>query len=64
EKGRKGKNVLTRDGNEIELPSKTTYELLRGDIIGIETPGGGGYGNFKERTEELRLKDKREQKMM
>lgn len=63
EEGRKGRNVLTRDGKEIELPSKTTYELLKGDIIRIETPGGGGYGNFEERSEQLRLKDEREQRM-
>ncbi len=43
--GRKGRNVLVRDEKVVELPSKITYQLSRGDIIQIETPGGGGYGN-------------------
>ncbi len=49
--GRKGKNVLIRGEKVIELPSKTTCSLLEGDIIRIETPGGGGYGNAEERTD-------------
>ncbi|MBU7043478.1 MAG: hydantoinase B/oxoprolinase family protein [Theionarchaea archaeon] len=43
--GAKGKNILIRDGKEIMLPSKVTYQLRKGDIIRIETPGGGGYGS-------------------
>ena len=29
---------------EIELPGKCTQTLKPGDILRIETPGGGGYG--------------------
>jgi N-methylhydantoinase B/oxoprolinase/acetone carboxylase alpha subunit len=39
ENGRKGKNILVRKGKITELPSKTTYRLLKDDIIRIETPG-------------------------
>jgi N-methylhydantoinase B len=40
EPGRPGRNVL----NGEELPSKTTRDLGPGDVVRIETPGGGGYG--------------------
>ena len=40
EPGRPGLNLL----NGIELPSKTTRDLGRDDVVRIETPGGGGYG--------------------
>ncbi|MBU7031235.1 MAG: hydantoinase B/oxoprolinase family protein [Theionarchaea archaeon] len=45
EDGCRGKNILIRNGEEIPLPSKTTYQLKKGDILRIETPGGGGYGS-------------------
>jgi N-methylhydantoinase B len=60
ENGRKGKNILVRKGKITELPSKTTYRLLKDDIIRIETPGGGGYGNPGERPENLVKKDIKE----
>jgi len=43
--GEKGRNILRRaSGEEIELPGKFTLRLGPGDILRIETPGGGGYG--------------------
>jgi len=42
--GRPGKNILVRGGEEILLPSLVDVELKKGDIVVIETPGGGGYG--------------------
>ncbi|MGH3841179.1 MAG: hydantoinase B/oxoprolinase family protein [Pseudonocardiaceae bacterium] len=43
--GAVGRNTLRRsDGTEVELPSKGTWQLHRGDRIRIETPGGGGWG--------------------
>lgn len=44
EPGQPGRNTLVRNGEEIELPAKTTRPLLAGDILRIDTPGGGGYG--------------------
>ena len=38
--GAPGRNLL----NGEELPSKATRELRAGDMIEIETPGGGGWG--------------------
>ena len=30
--------------NGEALPAKVTRELAAGDVVTIETPGGGGYG--------------------
>ena len=40
EPGRAGRNFL--NGNA--LPSKTTVDLESGDVLRLETPGGGGWG--------------------
>jgi N-methylhydantoinase B len=40
EPGRVGRNLL----NGEELPPKTSRELRDGDVVTVETPGGGGYG--------------------
>lgn len=41
--GQAGANLL----NGTPLPSKTTLRLAEGDILRIETPGGGGWGKGK-----------------
>jgi N-methylhydantoinase B len=38
--GAPGRNLL----NGEELPAKVTRDLTPGDVVRIETPGGGGYG--------------------
>jgi N-methylhydantoinase B len=38
--GARGRNLL----NENEIAAKLTRELAAGDVVTIETPGGGGYG--------------------
>jgi N-methylhydantoinase B len=38
--GTPGRNLL----NGEELPAKTTVNLAAGDVLRIETPGGGGFG--------------------
>jgi N-methylhydantoinase B/oxoprolinase/acetone carboxylase alpha subunit len=38
--GAPGRNLL----NVQELPAKTTFDLSAGDVLRIETPGGGGFG--------------------
>jgi N-methylhydantoinase B len=43
--GRAGKNWLVHRGKRRPLPAKFTMRLSRGDVIVIETPGGGGWGN-------------------
>lgn len=43
--GENGRNILIRNNQATQLPSKITLELQSGDILQIETPGGGGWGN-------------------
>jgi len=40
EPGARGRTLL----NGVELPPKTTRRLQAGDLLRVETPGGGGYG--------------------
>jgi len=42
--GRPGHNFIIRGRGRIQLGSKVTVRLKRGDIVVVETPGGGGYG--------------------
>lgn len=42
--GRPGRNSLLRNGRRIQLGSKVNVRLAAGDVLTIETPGGGGYG--------------------
>jgi N-methylhydantoinase B/oxoprolinase/acetone carboxylase alpha subunit len=42
--GRSGKNVLITGKKRILLKSKANIAVKPGDILRIETPGGGGYG--------------------
>ena len=37
--GARGRNLLSG----TELPAKTTTDLAAGDVLRIETPGGGGF---------------------
>jgi N-methylhydantoinase B len=41
--GEPGRNLL----NGEELPAKTTRSLRAGDVVRVETPGGGGYGQVR-----------------
>ncbi len=44
-----GRNLLIRaDGDTRELASKCSLVLSEGDVLQIETPGGGGYGPVVE----------------
>jgi N-methylhydantoinase B len=42
--GAPGRNVLIRGKRTSALPGKTTFEVAAGDLLHIESPGGGGYG--------------------
>ena len=45
EGGRVGRTLLIKpDGSSSELPAKCSFYACRGDLIRIETPGGGGWG--------------------
>jgi N-methylhydantoinase B/oxoprolinase/acetone carboxylase alpha subunit len=41
EDGARGRTLL----NGEEQPSKVTAQLAAGDVLRIETPGGGGFGS-------------------
>jgi len=60
EPGALGKNVLIRNGAEIPLPAKGTVGILAGETVSIRTPGGGGYGDPRERPPELIERDRHE----
>ncbi|PVU72097.1 hypothetical protein DDW07_02600, partial [Acidilobus sp. SCGC AC-742_E15] len=46
ESGRCGKNIIIQNGQKKEMPGKFFVKLRKGDILRIETPGGGGYGQM------------------
>ncbi|MCD6186575.1 MAG: hydantoinase B/oxoprolinase family protein, partial [Desulfuromusa sp.] len=42
--GKVGNNLIYRNSQKQQMPGKFSEQLNEGDIIRIETPGGGGYG--------------------
>jgi N-methylhydantoinase B len=55
--GRRAEYVHVRDGVETRLSSKSTLDLVPGDVISVRTCGGGGYGAAVEREPERVLRD-------
>jgi N-methylhydantoinase B/oxoprolinase/acetone carboxylase alpha subunit len=43
--GKKGRNILISKGRKKLLRSKVNLEVEAGDVLRVETPGGGGYGH-------------------
>ena len=54
---------LEPDGDARELSSKSTTELDVGDVVSVQTPGGGGYGPPTEREPDAVLADVRDGKV-
>jgi N-methylhydantoinase B len=48
---------LERDGRRRKLPARGTFDLLAGDVLIVETPGGGGWGLSRRRPEALIMRD-------
>jgi N-methylhydantoinase B len=47
--GRPGRALLVEGGDRsVELPSKCSIQAVKGNLIQIETPGGGGWGNLSD----------------
>lgn len=43
--GSKGRNELVRAGGSLEiLPGKANFDVQEGDVVVLQTPGGGGFG--------------------
>ena len=57
EPGESGEHYIIRKGKRIDIGPYTTIQLKRGDIVYINTPGGGGYGEPGERDGESIEKD-------
>ena len=45
--GKKGKNLLIRNGRTIPLPGKVSMTVQSGDRIRMQTAGGGGFGESR-----------------
>ncbi len=62
EAGARGRNVLIkereaeREKEREELPGKFTRRLEAGDVLSIQTPGGGGWGNESSKIQVPRFK--------
>jgi len=41
--------VTSPDGSMREVPTKVVVELGKGDLFRVETPGGGGWGDPRQR---------------
>lgn len=60
EAGAAGHLYLIRDGERTALHSKVSnLPLRRGDVIRLETSGGGGFGDPRKRSAEARASDRR-----
>jgi N-methylhydantoinase B len=46
--GARGRNVLTHNEIEEELPGKFTRAVEAGDLLSLQTPGGGGWGRERD----------------
>jgi N-methylhydantoinase B len=48
-KGKPGKNILIQNGKRKSLAAKCSFEANSGDVLRIETPGGGGWGRPQQK---------------
>lgn len=54
----RGALVLRRDGKEAPIPPKTdNLPLRQGDVVRLETSGGGGFGPVEQRAPEAAARD-------
>lgn len=58
--GARGRHALVRDGVESDVPAKTTVRAREGDVVIVQTPGGGGYGDPARRSRAARERDARD----
>ncbi len=49
--------LVERDGQMLTVPSKANFPLQKGDRLIIETSGGGGFGDPRERERDAVLRD-------
>jgi len=63
EPGRLAHYLLVADGRTRAIPSKRTMQVQCGEILRVETCGGGGYGDPHERDPQAVLQDVRQGKV-
>ena len=56
--GENGKAGSIKIKNGRNLKGKGTQLINAGEILVVETPGGGGYGPYKKRSKKLSILDK------
>jgi N-methylhydantoinase B len=56
--GAPGRHALRSGDAERELPAKTTLQIAPGEILTVQTAGGGGYGDPALRTAAERTRDR------
>ena len=42
--GKPGRNTLLRGRKRVRVPGKANFQVVEGDVLRIESPGGGGWG--------------------
>ena len=55
--------IFDPEGENRDLPSKTTVEVPKGGCVRVETPGGGGFGDPRERDPAAVARDLRDAKI-
>jgi N-methylhydantoinase B len=55
--GKVGQTIVTGEGTETAVHSKSTTRLADGNVISCQVSGGGGYGNPRERDAEAVRQD-------
>jgi N-methylhydantoinase B/oxoprolinase/acetone carboxylase alpha subunit len=48
ERGRPGRNTLLHGTKHVTKPGKANFRVVEGDILRIESPGGGGWGKRRQ----------------
>jgi N-methylhydantoinase B len=61
--GKLARYTLTANGTTRDIPSKGTIQVLPGEVLRVQTCGGGGYGKPWERDTQFVLRDVREGKV-
>jgi N-methylhydantoinase B len=61
--GNPGRFILNPGKHQQPLKSKGVDQLRKGDVVRVETPGGGGYGAAAKRSEKALASDLRDGKV-
>jgi N-methylhydantoinase B/oxoprolinase/acetone carboxylase alpha subunit len=48
ERGKPGRNTLLRGTKRVKVSAKANFKVAEGDVLRIESPGGGGWGKRRQ----------------